>query len=47
MYKLREITSKDIWNNFIIEGDFEFYSFLSSWEWYSLQEKSNKKVFRF
>jgi len=31
--ELREITAQKIWNQFIIQNDFEFYSFLSSWEW--------------
>jgi hypothetical protein len=47
MYKLKEITSKDTWNNFIIESDFGFYSFLQSWQWGEFQIKSSKEVIRY
>lgn len=49
MYKLKEIINKTDWNNFIIgnQENFEFLSFLSSWEWWVFQELSWKKVFRF
>ena len=47
MYKLKEITSKDIWNKFVINNEFNFYSFLSSWEWTEFQELSWKQVFKF
>jgi len=35
MIKLKEIKEKNQWNNFIINNqeNFEFLSFLSSWEW--------------
>jgi hypothetical protein len=36
-YKLKEIKSKESWNNFVFENDFEFYSFLASWEWGDFQ----------
>jgi len=38
MYKLIEILDKHTWNNFIIDSDFEFYSFLQSWQWGEFQE---------
>jgi len=47
MYKIKKITSKKTWNNFILENDFDFYSFLSSWEWTLFQEKSGNEVLRF
>ncbi len=47
MYKIIEIKNKDIWNNFVERNDFEFYSFLSSWEWCELQMILWKKVIRF
>lgn len=47
MYKIKEIKNKDNWNNFVLENDFEFYSFLSSWQWWELQSLLWKKVFRF
>jgi hypothetical protein len=36
--QLKIITKKNIWNDFIYGNEFEFYSFLSSWEWTELQE---------
>ena len=47
MYKLNEILNKDIWENFIIHSDFEFYSFLESWEWWEFQEISWKSIKRY
>lgn len=47
MYKLKEITDKDTWNNFIIESDFEFYSFLQSRQWWEFQKKIWKKITRY
>lgn len=47
MYKLKEILSKKIWNDFIISSDFEFYSFLQSWEWWDFQKLSWKKIVRY
>jgi len=47
MYKIKEIKNKDDWNNFVLENDFEFYSFLSSWQWWELQSLLWKKIFRF
>ena len=47
MYKLKKITDKNIWNKFIFENKFEFYSFLSSWEWTEFQEKSGKTVLKY
>jgi hypothetical protein len=40
MYYLKEIDNKEKWNNFIISSDFEFYSFLQSWEWGDFQQKA-------
>lgn len=47
MYKLEEITDKNTWNNFIFENEFEFYSFLCSWEWTKFQEKSWNEVLKY
>lgn len=47
MYKIKEIKEKQIWNNFVIDNDFEFYSFLCSFEWWEVQILNWKKVFRF
>ena len=51
MYILKEILEKNwwkkTWNDFILNNDFEFYSFLSSWEWTEFQEKSWKEVLKF
>lgn len=47
MYKLKEILVKEDWDKFIIEWDFEFYSFLNSWEWWEFQELQWKEVVRY
>ena len=47
MYKLKEIADKNIWNNFVLENEFEFSSFLCSWEWAEFQEKSWKNVLKY
>ena len=47
MYKLKEILEKNTWNNFIIESDFKFYSFLQSWQWGEFQIKSWKDIVRY
>lgn len=47
MYKLVEILFKEIWNDFIINSNFEFYSFLQSWEWWEFQELFWKKIVRY
>ncbi|MDD3645956.1 MAG: peptidoglycan bridge formation glycyltransferase FemA/FemB family protein [Candidatus Gracilibacteria bacterium] len=46
MYKLKIVTNKDTWNNFITESDFEFYSFLQSWEWGEFQILAGKDILR-
>jgi len=46
MYQLIEINNKNTWNNFIIKSDFDFYSFLQSWQWWEFQELAWKKVLR-
>lgn len=38
MYKLEQIKNKKIWNNFIQDNNFAFYSFLCSWEWWEFKE---------
>jgi hypothetical protein len=38
MYQLKLIENKEIWNNFIENNEFEFYSFLSSYEWGEFKE---------
>ena len=47
MYELKEIISKKTWNTFIIESNFEFYSFLQSWQWWEIQIKSWKEIIRY
>ncbi len=47
MYKLKIINDKNVWNNFIINNNFEFYSFLCSWEWWEVQILSWKEIFRY
>lgn len=47
MYTLKFIDSKEVWNKFVLENTFEFYSFLSSWEWTQFQEKSWKQVLKY
>lgn len=47
MYRLEEILDKKTWNKFIINSDFEFYSFLQSWEWWEFQELAWKEIVRF
>ena len=44
MYKLKEINKKNTWNDFIFNNDFDFYSFLCSWEWTEFQEKTWNEV---
>lgn len=45
-YFLKEIEDKESWNDYIIKWDFEFYSFLVSWEWWEFQELASKRVYR-
>lgn len=47
MYKLNIIKNKNTWNWFVNKNIFDFYSFLSSWEWWNFQELAWKKVLRF
>ena len=47
MNNLRKILFEDIWNTFIIDWNFEFYSFLQSWEWWEIQRLSWKKITRY
>lgn len=47
MYSLKEIDDNNIWNNFVLGWDFDFYSFLVSSEWFELQKKFGKKIFKF
>ncbi len=47
MYKLKIITSKETWNTFVFENEFDFYSFLCSWEWWILQEKTWNEVLKY
>ena len=47
MYKLEEILNKDRWDNFIINSNFGFYSFLQSWEWWEFQEMWWKEIIRY
>ncbi|MDQ7023537.1 MAG: peptidoglycan bridge formation glycyltransferase FemA/FemB family protein [Candidatus Gracilibacteria bacterium] len=45
--QLKIITDKKEWNCFIEQNQFEFYSFLCSWEWTLMQELSGKKVLKY
>ena len=45
-YKIEIIKDKNIWDNFLTENNFDFMSFLSSWEWWEFQILAWKKVFR-
>ena len=45
--QLKIITNKNTWNKFITQNEFEFYSFLCSWEWTLLQEWAWKKVLKY
>jgi hypothetical protein len=47
MYKLKEIDNKETWNNFVLENNFSFYSFLCSWQWAELQNLAGKRVLKF
>ena len=47
MHTLKIITSKEVWNNFIFENEFNFYSFLCSWEWSEIQIWLWKEVLRY
>lgn len=47
MYILKKIKDKEKWNDFIINSDFEFFSFLQSWEWWELQKVSKKNIKRY
>jgi len=38
MYKLKEIKDKKIWDDFIINNDFNFYSFIASWDWWEFKK---------
>ena len=40
MYELKIINDKKTWNEFIVNSDIEFYSFLSSWEWGEFKKMS-------
>lgn len=46
MYKVREINNKETWDNFIINNDFKFYTFLQSWSWWEVQKDLWKKIVR-
>lgn len=47
MPRLKEIKDKNTWNNFILNSDIEFYSFLSSWEWWEFKKENWNHVFRY
>lgn len=38
MYKLKKIENKETWNNFITNNNFDFYSFITSWEWWEFKK---------
>ena len=33
LLRLKEILNRNIWDQFVINSNLEFYSFLQSWEW--------------
>ena len=47
MYRLKEILNRNIWDQFVINSNLEFYSFLQSWEWWEFQELACKKIVRY
>ena len=47
MYTLKEILDKNTWDNFVVDANLEFYSFLQSWEWWEFQELACKKIVRY
>ena len=47
MYNLKIINKKEVWNDFIINSNIEFYSFVDSFEWWNLQELEWNKIFRY
>ncbi len=47
MYKLKEILNKELWDWFIINSNFPFYTFLQSWERWEFQELAWKNIIRF
>lgn len=47
MYKLKIIKDKNTWNSFVENNNFDFYSFLCSWEWWEFQIMSWKEVLRY
>ena len=46
MYKLKIIETKKKWNDFVIKWDFEFYSFVDSWQWWDFQILEGNTIFR-
>lgn len=47
MYDLKIINDKNIWNDFIINSWFEFYSFVDSFEWWEFNKLEWNEVFRY
>lgn len=47
IYKIKIIENKDTWNNFILNNNFKFYSFLCGWEWWEVQRLNSKKIYRY
>ena len=45
--QLKIITNKKTWNEFIEKNEFDFCSFLSSWEWTLVQESLWKEVLKY
>ena len=45
--KLKIIDNKNTWNGFIENNDFEFYTFLSSWEWGEFKKSFGFPVLRY
>lgn len=47
MITLKEILDKEKWNSYIIDSDFEFYTFLQSWDWGEVQKSLWKGIVRY
>ncbi len=45
MYRLQEVSDGEYWNDFVVHN-FGFYSFLSSWEWWELNQSLGHEVWR-
>lgn len=46
MLKIKEITNKKIWDNFLTRKEIEFFPFFQSWNWGEIQKKLGREVIR-